>query len=100
MNTQFLNFIFAFCTYINKYIIKFGGFLFIIASGMYGRPAKNPFYNSLFSVNVNYFRGSYLVITTTISYHVDQSVISNIINVPRYFIRVPFNNNFKFGVRI
>ena len=97
MYTKFFYFFFRFTTTINKNIIWFWRFFFYSASCVYCRPSKNTFYNTVFGVNINHFTWCNLVITSTISNHINKSVITYIIHIPRNFIGMPFNNYFIFS---
>ena len=96
MNSHLFNFLFIFCSNINKNIINLWWSFFCMISNMNCWPAKNTFYYSLFCMNVYPFRGCYLMITSTISNNIYKPVISNIIYIPGNFVRVTFYNNLKF----
>src|SRR5690606_20779165 len=100
VNAQFFNFFLVFATTINKNIIGFRGFFLRFIARMNGGPTKNPLYKSVFRMNVHDLAGCYLVIAATISNHVNQSVVANVIYVPRNFIGMALNDNFIRGFRI
>src|SRR5680860_37575 len=78
-------------------IVHFWCLFFFFIPGMDGGPSKHPLYNSFFGVNIYPFGGGYLMITSSIAYNIDQSLVCNIIDIPRNFISVAFNYNFKFS---
>src|SRR5690606_394305 len=100
VNAQFFNFFLVFATTINKNIIGFRGFFLRFITRMNGGPAKNAFYKPILGMNVHNLAGCYLVVAAAISNHVNQSVVANVIYVPRNFIGMAFNNNFIRGFRI
>ena len=100
MNTHLFDFLFILCSNVNKNIINLWWSLFSMISNMNCWPAKHTFYYSFFCVNIYPFRGCYLMITSTISNNIYEPVISNIINIPRDFVRVTFYNNLKLLIGI
>ena len=100
MNTHLFNFFFILCANIYKNIINLWRCLFCMIPNVNCWPAKHTFYYPFLGMNIYPLWWCYLMITATISNHIYKSVISNIINIPRNFVRVTFYNNFKLFIWI
>ena len=92
MNTHFFNLFFGFTTQINEYVANFWVLFFVSITSMDSWPTKNAFYNTFFSMNVYTFRRSNLMIRTSISNYINQSIISNIVYIPCNFVSMSLNN--------
>src|SRR5690606_14133631 len=57
-------------------------------------PSKNSFYNTIFGVNVYNLARCYLMIATTISNHINQTVVRDVIHIPGNLIGMSFYNYF------
>ena len=100
MYTQCFYFFFISGTTIKIKIInlRLGFFLIRIThTCVNGRPTKNSFNRPFFTMYPNSFGRGYLVVYTSISLQVNQSLFINVIDKPANFISMGFNHYFKRG---
>ena len=100
MDSQLLYFFFCLAPTINTNIVWLRSLFLTLVPGMDSWPTKNPFYNTVFGMNIYYFTWCYLMITSPIANHINHTFIGDIIYIPRNFICMTLNNDLILRFRV
>ncbi|MNT30100.1 hypothetical protein D3C72_1658780 [compost metagenome] len=93
MYTQGFNLFFGTTAAVQKDIFQRRIFFFLSRTCMNCRPAEYSFDNALFRMDIHALRRCNLVIRTTVTNHIDQSIFGNVIDKPRNLIRMSLYND-------